>query len=111
VLVQKVDVFVTVVVVVADRQTRAVIIEIDAEPLSLFPRQKIHPKRDSCLLRALLKTRSSGGWSSPVSTRRKYPAIDTATTTVRASAAARGLFLLDIFGILRGRKKSRPIES
>jgi hypothetical protein len=48
-----------------------VIIEIDAEPLSLLPRQKIHPKRDPCLLRALLKTRSSGGCSSPVPTQEK----------------------------------------
>jgi len=36
-----------------------VIVKIDAEPLSLFLRQVIHPEGDAGLLSVLLKTRSS----------------------------------------------------
>ncbi len=66
VLVEEVDVVATIVVVVADRQARAVVIQIDAESLSLFSRQEVHPKRDASLLSALLKPRPSTGPSTLV---------------------------------------------
>src|SRR5437870_7018920 len=61
VLVEKVDVLVAIVVVIAHRQARAVIVQVDAEPLALFLRQVMHPKRDPGLPGAVLKTRSSPG--------------------------------------------------
>src|SRR5207302_505762 len=61
VLVEKVDVLVAIVVVIAHRQARAVIVQVDAEPLALFLRQVMHPKRDPGLPGALLKARSSTG--------------------------------------------------
>jgi len=39
-LVEEVEVLATIVVVVADRQSSAVIIQVDAESLALFPRQE-----------------------------------------------------------------------
>src|SRR5439155_24353492 len=58
-LVEKVDVLVAILVVIAHRQARAVIVQVDAEPLALFLWQAMHPKRDPGLPGALLKTRSS----------------------------------------------------
>src|SRR4029077_20214397 len=60
-LVEKVDVLAAVVVVIADRQSRPVIVQIDVELLALFLREVMHPKRDPGFLSALLKASHSSG--------------------------------------------------
>jgi len=57
VLVEEIDILAAIDIVVAHCQSGPVIVQVDAEALTLLPGKQIHVKGEARLLRALLKTR------------------------------------------------------